>query len=218
MKESWNLCINIQFLKDLKKKIKVKSNLCLQQSRYLSQPFWTQSTKFLLAWNFCIFCKTKLIILLFLLQATRAGGCLVIVGAGSTEVKIPLVLTMTKEIDIRGVFRYANDYPIALSMVASGKVSKLLLLDVLTMVGSTLYVLGWPGIFGQRPPQVEAATTAKYYFLMFLSYRSEGWKSAWQDDVCSWQLWIIDPNFNQTIPLNSQLSSQDKKTKVHFSF
>ncbi|KAI5695944.1 hypothetical protein M8J76_015355 [Diaphorina citri] len=50
------------------------------------------------------------------------GGCLVIVGAGSQDVKIPLVLTMTKEIDIRGVFRYANDYPIALAMVASGKV------------------------------------------------------------------------------------------------
>jgi hypothetical protein len=47
----------------------------------------------------------------------------VIVGAGSQDVKIPLVLTMTKEIDIRGVFRYANDYPIALAMVASGKVT-----------------------------------------------------------------------------------------------
>lgn len=56
------------------------------------------------------------------MHATRPGGVLVIVGCGSQEVKIPLVLTMTKEIDIRGVFRYANDYPIALAMVASGKV------------------------------------------------------------------------------------------------
>lgn len=55
--------------------------------------------------------------------ATRAGGCLVVVGCGSHYVKLPLVQAMTKEIDIRGVFRYANDYPTALSMVASGKIN-----------------------------------------------------------------------------------------------
>lgn len=52
--------------------------------------------------------------------ATKSGGVAVIVGMGASEVKIPLVNALAREVDIRGIFRYANDYPIALSMVASG--------------------------------------------------------------------------------------------------
>ncbi|GFG31918.1 hypothetical protein Cfor_11973 [Coptotermes formosanus] len=52
--------------------------------------------------------------------ATKSGGVAVIVGMGAPEVKIPLVNALAREVDIRGIFRYANDYPIALSMVASG--------------------------------------------------------------------------------------------------
>uniref|UniRef100_A0A8D8R9R5 Sorbitol dehydrogenase n=1 Tax=Cacopsylla melanoneura TaxID=428564 RepID=A0A8D8R9R5_9HEMI len=70
---------------------------------------------------------------------TQSGGCLVIVGAGSQEVKIPLVLTMSKEIDIRGVFRYANDYPIALSMVASGKIDVMKLITHNYLLEDTLH-------------------------------------------------------------------------------
>nr|ABU53620.1 sorbitol dehydrogenase [Pyrrhocoris apterus] len=56
-------------------------------------------------------------------KATRNGGKFVMVGMGSNEVTIPLVAASAREVDIIGVFRYCNDYPLALSMVASGKVN-----------------------------------------------------------------------------------------------
>lgn len=56
------------------------------------------------------------------LLATKSGGCVVIVGCGPPEVKVPLISGLTREIDIRGVFRYCNDYPTALALVSSGKI------------------------------------------------------------------------------------------------
>lgn len=41
-------------------------------------------------------------------KATRQGGRVVMVGMGPPQVKVPLVDAIIKEIDIRGVFRYAN--------------------------------------------------------------------------------------------------------------
>nr|QBH74076.1 alcohol dehydrogenase [Thermobia domestica] len=57
------------------------------------------------------------------IQATESGGVIVLVGLGPPKVNVPLVNAACREIDIRGVFRYANDYPLALSMVASGKLN-----------------------------------------------------------------------------------------------
>lgn len=56
------------------------------------------------------------------LEATKNGGIMVLVGMGANEVTIPLGAAACREVDIRGVFRYANDYPLALSLIASGKV------------------------------------------------------------------------------------------------
>lgn len=57
------------------------------------------------------------------MYATRRGGTMVLVGMSPPSVQLPLVIATMKEIDIHGIFRYANCYQTAIGLVASGAIS-----------------------------------------------------------------------------------------------
>jgi len=53
--------------------------------------------------------------------ASAPGGALVLVGMGTPVQTLPLGAAALREVDIIGVFRYANQYPAAINLFASGK-------------------------------------------------------------------------------------------------
>ena len=55
------------------------------------------------------------------IYASIAGGALVLVGMGNPIQTLPLGAAALREVDIVGVFRYANQYPAAINLFASGK-------------------------------------------------------------------------------------------------
>ncbi|XP_023187808.1 sorbitol dehydrogenase isoform X2 [Xiphophorus maculatus] len=57
------------------------------------------------------------------LYATCSGGVVMLVGLGAAMTTVPLVNAAVREVDIRGVFRYCNTWPMAIAMLSSGKVN-----------------------------------------------------------------------------------------------
>lgn len=53
--------------------------------------------------------------------ASITGGKAVFVGMGTQELLLPVGLSLIREVDLIGVFRYANTYPEALALLGSGK-------------------------------------------------------------------------------------------------
>ncbi|XP_018014711.1 sorbitol dehydrogenase [Hyalella azteca] len=57
------------------------------------------------------------------IHAADAGCVIATVGRGSLEPLLPVPLLTAKEVEICGIFRYANCYPAALALLASGAVN-----------------------------------------------------------------------------------------------
>ena len=55
------------------------------------------------------------------IYASTPGGKLILVGMGTPVQTLPLGAAALREVDIIGVFRYANCYPAAIALFASGK-------------------------------------------------------------------------------------------------
>ncbi|XP_078055940.1 sorbitol dehydrogenase-like [Mustelus asterias] len=53
------------------------------------------------------------------IYATKSGGVLVLIGMGNTNTSAPLINAISRELDIRGIFRYCNTWPTAINMLAS---------------------------------------------------------------------------------------------------
>lgn len=56
------------------------------------------------------------------ITALRPGGRAVLVGMGLAELPLPITVIQNRELVVTGVFRYANTWPTAISLVASGVV------------------------------------------------------------------------------------------------
>ncbi|XP_038640194.1 sorbitol dehydrogenase-like isoform X1 [Scyliorhinus canicula] len=54
--------------------------------------------------------------------ATKSGGVLVLVGMGKPSANIPVLDLIIREVDVRGVFRYCNTWPVAVDMLASKRI------------------------------------------------------------------------------------------------
>ncbi|KAJ6459723.1 chaperonin 10-like protein [Mycena vitilis] len=54
------------------------------------------------------------------IHAAISGGKVMLIGMGSRNVMLPLSAAALREVDIQGSFRYANTYPAALKLLASG--------------------------------------------------------------------------------------------------
>ncbi|XP_072236781.1 sorbitol dehydrogenase isoform X1 [Leuresthes tenuis] len=57
------------------------------------------------------------------IYGTCSGGVVVLVGLGAEMANVPLINAAVREVDIRGVFRYCNTWPMAIAMLASAKVN-----------------------------------------------------------------------------------------------
>lgn len=63
------------------------------------------------------------------LEALRPAGVAVLVGMGADEVPLPVIMIQVKELIVTGTFRYANSYPRAIALAASGRIDLQALVD-----------------------------------------------------------------------------------------
>ncbi|XP_039134697.1 sorbitol dehydrogenase-like [Dioscorea cayenensis subsp. rotundata] len=56
------------------------------------------------------------------LNATRAGGKVCLVGMGHNEMTVPLTPAAAREVDIVGIFRYKDTWPLCIEFLRTGKI------------------------------------------------------------------------------------------------
>lgn len=56
------------------------------------------------------------------LNATRRGGKVCLVGMGRSEMTIPLTSSTAREVDVIGIFRYRNTWPLCIDLLGTGKI------------------------------------------------------------------------------------------------
>jgi L-iditol 2-dehydrogenase len=56
------------------------------------------------------------------IRAVQRAGRIVLVGMGGDEIPLPLAHIQTRELEVTGTFRYANTWPAAIALAASGRV------------------------------------------------------------------------------------------------
>lgn len=56
------------------------------------------------------------------IRVVRPAGTVVLVGMGADEMALPISVIQNRELTITGTFRYANTWPIAIALAASGRV------------------------------------------------------------------------------------------------
>ncbi|MGX1696386.1 NAD(P)-dependent alcohol dehydrogenase [Microbacterium keratanolyticum] len=57
------------------------------------------------------------------IPTVKPGGRIVLVGLGADELTLPVNLLQNRELWLTGVFRYANTWPLAIELVAAGRVN-----------------------------------------------------------------------------------------------
>uniref|UniRef100_A0A0D6QXQ6 Enoyl reductase (ER) domain-containing protein n=1 Tax=Araucaria cunninghamii TaxID=56994 RepID=A0A0D6QXQ6_ARACU len=55
------------------------------------------------------------------LKATRAGGKVCLIGMGHHEMTVPLPPAACREVDVIGIFRYRNTWPLCMDFLSTGK-------------------------------------------------------------------------------------------------
>ncbi|XP_046400143.1 sorbitol dehydrogenase-like [Ischnura elegans] len=96
----------------------------LSVRKYDTEPILAEKVKEALGGmpSICIECSGVESSIRLAIVAVRAGGTVVMVGMGPQDVKVPLINACCREVVIKGVFRYANDYPLAMELLSTGKV------------------------------------------------------------------------------------------------
>lgn len=86
------------------------------------------------------------------IRAVRPAGRVILVGLGNDDLELPVSYLQNREIWLSGVFRYANTWPLAIDLVASGRVD----LDSLVTGRFALADAEAALVSGRRPGQLKA--------------------------------------------------------------